>query len=130
MAEEFTGSPAGFVQVEVLGNVCTGAVILFSSSEHMHKFVDENKTRASLAGCFLKPNRGPLGQGEQERKKLIWEGKQMLIKAGAGLTEDNVLFSRQHFWRSAPDGEVVPLGKIEGDRISWGENAPANLREE
>jgi hypothetical protein len=124
-AQTFIGNLEG-VEVEVMGNVNTGAIVVFSSSEAMHKFIKENEQRAKDAGLFLKPNRGPLSQEERNRKQLIWQGKQALIRHG--IAEDLALFSRGCFWIAQPDGNVMEVGKLNGNKIDWNEAAPENIK--
>ena len=67
MAEAFTGSPEGLVQVEVLGNVCTGAVVLFTSPELMHKSM-KTKHEQAAQGTSLSLIAGPWAKESRNAK--------------------------------------------------------------
>ena len=130
-AEEFIGSPPGFVSVATPGNVASFVFVKFESALHMGAFVAENKARAEEAALRLKQN---LPQGtpqDKARRSTIWRGKQVLCQK-LGLSENNerVVFSRRRFWATAPDGEsVTPMGTLEGDdKVMWNENAPEHIR--
>ena len=125
-AESFIGSPEGLIKVEVLGNVCSGAVIVFSSAEAMHKFISDNESRAKDDGRFLKPNQAPLSQEERARKKFIWQGKQKLVEKG--VPKEKALFSRSRFWTVGADDAVKVVGKLNGNTIVWNQEAPEGLK--
>ena len=106
------------IKVEVLGNICTGAILIFASPETMNKFIVENSSRAKDAGHLLKPNRGPLDPEERIRKNSIWQGKQALIKKG--VLDEKAVFSRGRFW-------IAEVGKLNCNTIDWNEAAPEGV---